>query len=134
MLNVLPILVICAEGEHRERIAEIIRKCGLRPTCCCGLREALPLLAGQNFSTVFCNDTLPDGDFHAIMNEVRRASPNVPVIVLSRLADWDAYLSAIGAGAFDYIACPPDSAETERILWSGLSESTRLHRMAHAAA
>jgi DNA-binding NtrC family response regulator len=134
MLNVLPILVVIAEGEQRERIVETIQKCGLRPTCCGGLREALPLLARQNFSAVFCNDTLPDGDFSAIMNEVRRSSADVPVIVFSRLADWDAYLSAIGAGAFDYIACTFSSAETERILWSALRESSRPHRTVHAAA
>ncbi len=134
MLRTLPILVISAEGEHCKRLVEIIRKCGLRPTCCRRLREALPLLARQNFSAVFSNDTLPDGDFRAIMNELRKASADLPVIVLSRLAEWDAYLHAIGAGAFDYIACPPDSAETQRILWSALSEATRLHRTAQATA
>jgi DNA-binding NtrC family response regulator len=36
--------------------------------------------------------------------------------VLSHLADWDAYMRALSAGAFDYIACPPDTAEAERIL------------------
>lgn len=134
MLNVLPILVISPEEEHRERIVEIIRKYGLRPTCCCGLREALPLLARQNFSTVFCNDTLPDGDFRAIIHEVRKSHADVPVVVLSRLADWDGYMSAVGAGAFDYIACPPNPAETQRILWSALSESSGLHRTAHATS
>ncbi len=134
MLNVLPILIISAEREQWERILETIRKRGLRATHCCGLREALSLLARQDFSVVFCNDTLPDGNFRAIMNEVRNSSAHVPVIVLSRLADWDAYLSAIGAGAFDYIAYPPDSAETERILWAALKESSRFHRSAHAAA
>jgi len=134
MLNVLPILVICGEGESRERIVEIIQKCGLRPTCCCSLREALRLLARQSFSAVFCNDTLPDGDFRAIVYEVRKSSVDVPVIVLSRLADWDAYLSAIGAATFNYTACPPDSAETERILWSALSESARLHRTTQTRA
>ncbi len=134
MLNVLRILFISPEEEHRERIVEIIRKYGLRPTCCCGLREALPLLARQNFSTVFCNDTLPDGDFRAIIHEVRKLDSDAPVVVLSRLADWDGYMTAVGAGAFDYIACPPNPAETQRILWSALSESSGLHRTAHATS
>jgi DNA-binding NtrC family response regulator len=90
------------------------------------------LLDRRHFNVVFCNDTLPDGDFRAIMNEARKSSADVPVIILSGRADWDAYLSAIGSGAFDYIACPPDSAETKRILWSALSESSQLHRTAQA--
>jgi DNA-binding NtrC family response regulator len=135
MLNVLPILVISAEAEkeHRERIVGTIRKCGLHPTCCCAFSEALALLARKSFSVVFCSDTLPDGDFRAFMNEVRKSTADVPVVILSRLADWDACLSAIGAGAFDYIATPPDSAEIERILWSALSGSSRLHRTAQVA-
>lgn len=132
MLDVEPILVICAEGEHRERVVETIRECGLRPACCCSLKEALSLLDRQYFSVVFCNDTLPDGDFRALVNEPRKSSADVPVIILSRRADWDAYLTAIAAGAFDYITCPPDSAETKRILWSALSECSRLHRTAQA--
>jgi DNA-binding NtrC family response regulator len=132
MLDMEPILVICAEAEHRERVVETIRECGLRPACCCSLSEALWLLDRRHFSVVLCNDTQLDGDFRAIMNEARKSSADVPVIILSRRADWDAYLTAIGAGAFDYIACPPDSAETKRILWSALSESSRLHRTAQA--
>jgi DNA-binding NtrC family response regulator len=134
MLDVLPVLVIDAKGESRTRIVETIQKCGLRPTCCRGLREARPLLARQKFSAVFCNDMLSDGDFRAIMNEVRKSGADVPVIVLSRLADWDTYLSALGAGAFDYIATPPDSAEIERILWSALRESSDHRRGAQTRA
>jgi DNA-binding NtrC family response regulator len=134
MLNVLPILVICANGEHRESIVETVRRCGLRATCCCALREALSLLARQDFSVVFCNDTLFDGDFRAVLRDARKSTADIPVIVLSRLADWDAYLSAIGAGAFDYIACPPNCAETERILWLALKKSFRRNRAAQPAA
>jgi len=132
MLDVLPALVICAEGEHREKLMRAIRECGLRPVRCCSQSEALLLLDRQYFSVVFCNDTLPDGDFRAIINEARKSSADVPVIILSQRADWDAYLGAIGAGAFDYITCPPDSAETKRALWSAIS--SRLRRPALAAA
>jgi DNA-binding NtrC family response regulator len=131
-LDVLPILVVCAEEEHRERVVETIWMCGLRPACCSSLSEALSLLDRQYFSVVFCEDTLPDGDFRTVLSETRKSATDVPLIVLSRFADWDAYLSAIGAGAFDYIACPPDSGETKRILWSALNESSRLHRTAQA--
>jgi len=34
---------------------------------------------------------------------------------LSRFAEWDRYIAALRDGAFDYIACPPDPTETERI-------------------
>jgi hypothetical protein len=31
--------------------------------------------------------------------------------------------SPLCAGAFDYIACPPDFAETERIVWSAIGHT-----------
>jgi DNA-binding NtrC family response regulator len=49
------------------------------------------------------------------------ANPN-PVVVLSRFAEWDHYLAALRAGAFDYIVCPPDPAETERIVRSAIGD------------
>jgi DNA-binding NtrC family response regulator len=57
-----------------------------------------------------------------------------PVIVLSHLADWDAYMRALSAGAFDYIACPPDPVETERILRLALAQNPPPRRASRTAA
>ncbi len=130
MLDDKLVLIICVEGESRERIIATSHKCGLGPVSCSTLDEARSLLARQDFNIVFCNDNLPDGDFRAVI----RAAKSIPVIVLSRLAEWESYLVAINAGAFDYIACPPDPVETERILWFALHESSRIYRAAQVAA
>jgi DNA-binding NtrC family response regulator len=134
MMNVLPILIVGAEKERWEGIIRTIRKFKLRETHCHSLREALGLLTRQDFSVVFCNDTLPDGDFQALLRESGKSTVSAPVIVLSRLGDWESYLGALGAGAFDYIAYPPDTNEAERILCSALGESSRHHRIVHPAA
>ena len=130
MLNVDPVLIICAEGESRGKVIATIQGCGLRPVSCSTLDDARPLLARQSFSVIFCSDALPDGSFRAVVQTAR----SIPVIVLSSLAEWENYLAALGDGAFDYIACPPNPAETERILWCALRESSRIHRAAQVAA
>jgi hypothetical protein len=66
---------------------------------------------------VLCHDTLPDGDFRDVVAIV---NPTL-VVVLSRFAEWDHYLAALRDGAFDYIACPPDPDETERIVRSDMT-------------
>jgi len=134
MMNVLPILIVGAEREKWEGIIQAARKFNLRETHCRGLREAVRLLAREDFSVVFCNDTLPDGDFQALLRESGKSTASAPVIVLSRLGDWDSYLDALGAGAFDYIAYPLDTNEAERILCAALGESSRHHRVGHAVA
>lgn len=130
MLNDKHVLIICAEGESRERVIGTIHKCGLGPVSCSTLDNARSLLARKHFSIVFCSDALPDGDFRAVI----QAAKSIPVIVLSRLAEWEPYLVAIRAGAFDYIACPPDPVETERIVCFALRESSRIHRTDQVAA
>lgn len=107
-----PVLVICGNEECGHTVAQIIRKRGIETVCCLRLSDALALLLDQSFSAVFCSDILPDGNFR---NVIRSAGP-APVVVFSRVAEWDRYLDAVHRGAFDYTRCPPDFAEIERIL------------------
>jgi len=111
MISVDHVLVISPEKEDQEKINAAINKCGLSSICCKKFGEARVFMTTRKFGIVFCKDTLPDGDFRGVVSGVKPT----PVIVLSRFAEWDHYLAALRAGAFDYIACPPDSAETARI-------------------
>jgi len=119
MISVDQVLVISPEKEDQEKINAAINKCGLSSICCKKFGEARVFMTTHKFGMVFCNDTLPDGDFRGVVSAVKPT----PVIVLSRFAEWDHYLAALRAGAFDYIACPPDSAETERIAWSAIGNT-----------
>jgi len=110
------VLVISPEKEDHEKINAAMIRCGLHSICCMKFDEARIFMTTQKFRVVFCQDTLPDGDFRGV---VSAANPT-PVVVLSRFAEWDHYLAALRAGAFDCIACPPDSSETERIAWSAI--------------
>jgi DNA-binding NtrC family response regulator len=134
MGNIDLALVICNPGDDREKVVAALRKCGLRPICCSSLEEAHTLLCQRAFRVVLCRDNLCDGDFRAVLKEVRKSNARPPVIVLSRTADWDSYLKALGAGAFDEIVCPPDPAETKRIIWSALADTVRPEETTHAAA
>ena len=134
MVNTDHALIICDKGEDRQKVVAAVLKCGLSPISCSNMEGARILLFQKDFRVVVCSDTLPDGDFHAVLQEVRRSTTNIPVIVLSYLADWDAYLSALGIGAFDYIICPPKPAEAERILWSALADTVHSQQAVHAVA
>jgi DNA-binding NtrC family response regulator len=120
-----PVLVICDNEECGDTVAQIIRKRGIETVCCVRLSDARSFLLGQIFSAVFCSDSLPDGDFRTVI----RAAGSTPVIVFSRLADWDGYLEAVHRGAFDYTACPPNSSEIERILQFATSEPRLGHQI-----
>ena len=77
----------------------------------------------QTFQLVLCGDDLPDCNLRTAVRILASSTRGAPVIVLSRLADWDAYVRALSAGAFDFIACPPEPAEAERILRLALAQN-----------
>ena len=127
MFSTLPALIICSNQTYRDMSAEIVRNIGLQPVLCPSLNAAHSLLVRQRFQFVLCGDDLPDCDLRTALKVLLAATENVPVIVLSRMADWDAYMSALSAGAFDYIACPPEPVESERILRLALGYNPRPH-------
>jgi DNA-binding NtrC family response regulator len=124
------ILMISAEGQDYDQIRAVAARAGVGSVYCRKIDEARSILAKGDACVVFCQDQLPDGDFRAVIAE----ADTVPVIVLSRFADWDYFLAALRDGAFDYIACPPDAKETERILRSAISKSMARRRGAKVLA
>jgi len=134
MPNIELALVICNPGGDRAKVVAALLKCGLGAIYCSNVQEARTLLSGRMFRVVLCSEALPDGDFQAILREVKTSLQHAPVIVISRVDGWDSYLKALADGAFDYIVCPPNPVETERIIWSALTETIRTEKAAQVAA
>jgi DNA-binding NtrC family response regulator len=125
MLDSSPILIISGEREHRAQLADSVSKVGLFPVCCATVADVRALVSRQPFCAAVSEDQLPDGDFRAVIGEMRRHSAHPPVVVVSRRDDWDFYLSTVRMGAFDSVAFPPTPGELERVLWTALSEVKR---------
>lgn len=127
-------LVICDEGADRQNIVAAALKCGLNPICCSNLEEARFLLPQAEHRMIFCQEALCDGDFRAVISELQQSNTHIPVLVFGRSYDWDSYLKALAAGAYDYIVCPPRPAEVERIIWLALAETISAENVSSAAA
>ena len=122
MLNGGPVLIIRPDHECCEGLVATLRKHNLPSQRCSAWGAARDLLCQQRFEAVLCSDNLRDVTYTHVIESVKP----LPVIVLSRLAEWSPYLKALHAGAFDYIAWPPQAEEVERILRHALTESLRL--------
>jgi DNA-binding NtrC family response regulator len=107
---------------------------GLQSTHCTSLTHARGRIEEHAFPFVLCSDDLPDCNLRTAVRVLTSSTAGAPVIVLSHLADWDAYMRALGAGAFDYIACPADPIETERILRLALAQKPPPCRASSTAA
>lgn len=107
---------------------------GLQSISCASLTDARARVEEQSFQFVLCGDDLPDCNLRTAVRVLTSSTGGAPVIVLSHLAEWDAYMKALSAGAFDYIACPPDPVETERILRLALAQNPPPQRASRTAA
>jgi DNA-binding NtrC family response regulator len=128
------ILIISSDPLQCKKIEEIADSIGLQSTSCASLTDARARIEERSFQFVLCSDDLPDCSLRTAVSVLTSSTGGAPVIVLSHLADWDAYMRALGAGAFDYIACPPDPVEAERILRLALKQNPPPHRASRTAA
>jgi DNA-binding NtrC family response regulator len=134
MLSELPVLIICSDSAQGAKADDIVRGMGLQSVICSSLTDARSLIARQPFQLILCDDSLPDCNLRTSLKVLSSATGGVPVVVLSHLAEWDSYMKALSAGAFDYIALPPERVETERILRLALNQNPRARSASHSAA
>jgi DNA-binding NtrC family response regulator len=134
MFNPCQVLIVSSDPLHREKTDEITRRLGLQSIRCDSLMDARSSLEEQSFQFVLCSDELPDCNLRTAVSVLTSATAGAPVIVLSHLADWDAYMKALGAGAFDYIAWPSDPVEMERIFRLALEKNPPPQLASHTAA
>ena len=128
------VLIASADPAQCARLGEIAATLELQSVGCTSLSDARAQIDRQKFKVIFCGDDLPDCNLRTALRVLASATGGVPVIVVSHLAEWERYLRALEAGAFDYIACPPDAAETRRILRLALGQDPPLGRASRTAA
>jgi DNA-binding NtrC family response regulator len=115
-------LLISPDTAHRRQLAPLAYRCGLHLMFSTDLRDACALLARERFAVIFCSDQLYGGDVADLLQSLRTAAPETPVIVVSQQAEWPAYLKAMCAGAFDCMAWPLDPMETGRVVRLALAQ------------
>lgn len=123
MSRPLEVLVTCFRPEDRHALARMLVRCGLKPVLSASVERSRGLLARRPVRLIFCDDELPDGSVARLLEEVRNGHSGIPVVVISRLENWDEYLRAMRLGAFDYISSPLRRAEVERVVAKILDET-----------
>ena len=109
-------LVVSSDEEVRRKLGEILGQCGLAPVFASTVTESGMTLAENEVFIVLCEDCLSDGKYRDIVKLVCQSDTKVLVVVVSRTGEWPEYLTAIRAGAFDYLAYPPIPGELQRII------------------
>ena len=100
------ILVISSELGNRRALVEVLREEHWEPICASTVKDGQELFATRKVTLVFCDRQLSDGTYRDVLKAMRSLNTNIPLVVTSRVADWDEYVEALHEGAFDLIVSP----------------------------
>ena len=78
--------------------------------------EALGLLRSGNFNLIICDLRMPDCDGLNLLQAIRSAGNEIPVIILTAYGEVDTYLEAMNAGATEYLNKPIKSDELVKVV------------------
>lgn len=106
-MNASPqILVLSSDRDNCHALISILQSEGWNSLQASRLSDCRELLARENVSLIFCERQLADGTYRDLLSIAQTPDRRLPVVVTSRLADWDEYLEALRHGAVDLIASP----------------------------
>ena len=120
----LPVLIVSADASHRDRLASISSRFGLRTISSATVATAKYFIEHQQFTAVVYEPAGKE-DLRASIKQLEGPAKDTPVILIEKLDRWESYLAGMTAGAFDCADYPPYPGELERMLCAALSQSSR---------
>jgi two-component system response regulator HydG len=100
------VLIVDADGEHVRRLNAALTRAGHRCVAVDRGGAALERMREQVFEMALVDVRLPDGDGIDILQRVKEASPEIPVVLMSTHPDVEMTIAALRKGAYDFLVKP----------------------------
>ncbi len=117
------ILVVDDEPAIRELLEITLSRMGHAATTAADLKQARGLLKTRDFDLCLTDLRLPDGSGITLVEYIQRYHPRLPVAVITAYGSMDTAISALKAGAFDFISKPVDLENLRALIEVGLRTS-----------
>ena len=114
------VLVVDDEADIRELLDLTLARMGLLADCVGSLAEARRMLAGQRYQLCLTDMRLPDGEGLDLVRHIAETVADLPVAVITAHGSTENAVSALKAGAFDYIAKPVSLDQLRGLVKSAL--------------
>lgn len=117
-------LLLGMDPEACDVSSDILERYGLdivRLSCVADLRE---VIEERRPCVLVSEDRVADGDFRDVLGCVLSSVQEFPVIVFSRLADWDEYFAAVKLGAHDLLRFPFRTGELRWVVERALADQS----------
>ncbi len=118
------VLVVDDEADIRELLDLTLARMGLLADCAGSLAEARHMLASQRYQLCLTDMRLPDGEGLDLVRHIAETVADLPVAVITAHGSTENAVSALKAGAFDYIAKPVSLDQLRGMVKSALDLPT----------
>ncbi len=129
-------LIIDDERDIRELVTITLGRMGLMVETASNVAEAKQRLAENSFALCFTDMNLPDGNGQEIIELISARYPKTPVAMITAYGNVDAAVTALKAGAFDFVSKPIDISILRRLVQTAmrLSEERKTEPPSASAA
>lgn len=114
------VLVIDDERDIRELLTITLGRMELDVDAVGSVSEARSVLASRHYDLCFTDMRLPDGSGQEIIELIAAQHPDMPVAMITAYGNVDAAVTALKAGAFDFVSKPVDIHLLRRLVRTAL--------------
>ncbi|MHB8771245.1 MAG: sigma-54-dependent transcriptional regulator [Syntrophales bacterium] len=110
------ILVVDDEQSHRIMLRAVLSAEGYAVTEAADGTEAVAAVGKEAFDVILMDIRMTNMDGIEALGEIRKISPQVPVLIMTAYASVKTAVEALKAGAFDYLTKPLDVEELKILI------------------
>jgi two-component system, NtrC family, response regulator PilR len=115
------VLLVDDEPDILELLELALHKMGLEVDKAGNVREALVKLATRRYDLCLTDMRMPDGDGLQVVQHIAQHNLDVPVAVITAHGNMENAITALKAGAFDYLAKPVSLDQMRSLVKSALN-------------
>lgn len=116
-------LIIDDEPDIRELLEITLMRMGIDTCASASIQDAKAYLSERSFDLCLTDMNLPDGNGIDLVSYIQSHYPDMPVAMITAYGSVETAISALKAGAFDFISKPVDLAHLRGLVSSALELS-----------
>ena len=113
-------LIVDDEPDIRELLEITLGRMAIETSVAADLAAARALLDDNEFDLCLTDMHLPDGNGLELVHHIAELKPNLPVAVITAFGSMDTAISALKAGAFDFVQKPVDLEQLRSLVDTAL--------------
>ncbi len=124
MSDISHVLIVDDEESMRDSMSQTLGRAGYAVTAAATGRSGLTRFNKETYELVFLDLRLPDGQGLSVLRQMKEASPETPVIVITAFGSIEIAVEAIKLGAFEFLTKPFTPEELRVVTQKALKSRT----------